>query len=204
MSTTGAVTETSSPISFLSGATESSTEILILDEGTTVLPSDIFINAIGVGLHSGSAGAPVAIASGTLVHTYILHFDPAGGVVTLAGDVFFDPGETILGIQTHTPYLDGSDAVVGDLMAIYPTGLLEFRAFETLPGTDTVFIAPGLGSASFTLFAELGIDQARIVTTSVPEPSTFALLLSGLAAFGVGTTSRARTRSAKARGRGRA
>ncbi|MBW2416115.1 MAG: hypothetical protein JRG76_16580 [Deltaproteobacteria bacterium] len=197
MSTTGAVTEISAPVSFLAGDTESSTEIVILDEGTTLLPIEIFVNAIGVGLHSGSSGAPVAIASGTLVHTYLVHFDPAGGVVTLSGDVFFDPGETILGIQTHTPWLDGSDAVVGEATATYPTGLLEFRAFETLPGTDTVFIAPGLGSASFTLFAELGIDEARIVTTSVPAPSSLALLLLGLAAFGVGTTPLARTRSGR-------
>ena len=185
--TTGDMTETSAPVSFLEeGVTESSTEILVLDEGTTILPGEIFVNAVGSGLHSGSAGAPVAIAAGTLVHTYFVHFDPAGGVVTLTGEVFFDPGETILGIQTHTPWLDGADAAVGHPMATYPAVFIEFRAFETLPGTDTVFISGGLSSASFTLFAELGIDQARIVTTAVPEPSTFALLMLGLAAFGIG------------------
>ena len=113
-----------------------------------------------------------------MVHTYIVHFDPDGGVVELTGSVTFDPGETIIGIQTHTPYLDGSDAAVGDPLATYPTGLLDFRAFESLPGIDEVTVPPGVGSASFTLIAELGIDQARIVTL-VPEPATLTVLALG-------------------------
>lgn len=184
ISTTGAMTETFAPISFIEGDTESATEILILDEGISFLLVDIFVNAVGAGLHSGSSGAPVAIPSGSLVQTYLVHFDPVSGVTTLSGGVFFEPGETIIGIQTHTPWLDGSDAAVGDPMATYPTGLLEFRAFETLPGTDMVSISGGLDSASFTLWAELGIDEARIVTTVVPEPSTSVLLMLGLAIFG--------------------
>ena len=62
------------------------------------------------------------------------------------------------------------------------TGVLSSRASATLPGTDAVVISSafGLDSASFTLYAELGIDQARIVT--VPEPATLSLLaLGGLA-----------------------
>jgi len=184
VSTTGAMTEVGAPISLLEGDSESSSAILILDEGITLLGSDIFVNAVGPGLHSGSSGTPIAISSGSLVQTYIVHFDPAGGVVALSGDVFFSPGEIILGIQTHTPLLDAADGIVGHPMASYPTGLLTFRAFETLPGTDTVTISPGLGSASFSLIAELGIDQARIVTTVVPEPSTSALLMLGLVALG--------------------
>ncbi len=185
ISTTGAMTEIFAPVSFIEGVTESSTEILILDEGITILPSEIFVNKVGAGLHSGSSGAAIVIPEGFLVQTYIVHFDPAGGVVTLTGGVFFEAGETIMGIQTHTPLLNGADGAVGDPMVIYPTGLSDFRAFETLPGTDTVTIAGGLGSASFTLFAELGIDEARIVTTPIPEPSTSALLMLGLAALGV-------------------
>ena len=178
LSTTGAMAPITAPVSFLEGATESSTLIGILDEGVTVLPLDIFVNAVGLGTHTGSSGAPIAIPAGSMVHTYIVHFDPNGGVVMLTGSVTFDPGETILGIQTHTPYLDLADAVVGDPLATYPTGLLDFRAFETLPGTDKVTVPPSLDSASFTLIAELGIDQARIVTL-VPEPATLSLLAIG-------------------------
>ncbi|MDP6545343.1 MAG: PEP-CTERM sorting domain-containing protein [Phycisphaerae bacterium] len=180
LSTTGAMTPISSPVSFLEGDTESSTIIGILDEGITFLSAGIFVNAVGPGTHTGSSAPPILIPAGAMVHTYIVHFDPAGGLASLTGSVTFDPGETIIGIQTHTPYLDTSDAVVGDPSATYPTGLLEFRAFETLPGTDTVTVPPGLGSASFALFAELSIDQARIVT--IPEPAALSLLaLGGLA-----------------------
>lgn len=184
ISTSGAMTEVSSPISFLGGDTESSTEILILDEGSTLLATEIFVNKIGPGVHMGSSGTPIAIAAGTLVHTYFVHFDPVGGgFATLTGDVTFEPGEIILGIQTHTPWLDDADGKVGDPMASYPTGLDDFRAFETLPGTDMLTIGAGLDSVSFTLFAELGVDQARIVTAVVPEPSTFALVLTSLTAI---------------------
>lgn len=180
--TTGSMTEISAPVSFPEGDTESSSAILILDEGITTLPSEIFVNKIGVGEHPGSSGAPVPIAAGTLVQTYIVHFDPVGGgFATLTGGVFFTPGEIILGIQTHTPWLDDAETKgIGDPSAIYPTGLDDFRAFETLPGIDKVTIAPGLGSASFELFAELGVDQARIVTAPVPEPATAALAVVGL------------------------
>ncbi len=61
-------------------------------------------------------------------------------------------------------------------MATYPDTFIEFRAFESLPGLDTVTLPPGLGSASFTLFAELGVDQARILTSVVPEPGAWLLV----------------------------
>ncbi len=180
LSTTGAMTEIAAPASFADGVLESSTEIVILDEGTTVLPGDVVVNAFGPGVHTGSIASTTIIPGGTWVHSYIVHFDPDGGVVTLTGDVFFDPGETIVGIQTHSPLLDFTDAIAGGPPPIYPTGTLT-RGFETLPGTDTVTIAPGLASASFTLIAELGIDEARIFT--VPEPSSLAL--SVIAAIGI-------------------
>ncbi len=180
LSVSGSMEIASAPISFLEGATESSTAIRILDEGTSVLVGDIAVNAVGPGTHTYSAGPPLTISSGSLVHSYIVHFDPDGGVVPLLGSVTFDVGEFIIGIMTHTPYLDFSDAEVGHPLAVYPTGLLEFRAFETLPGTDSVTIAADLNSASFSLIAELGIDQARIITTPVPEPTAWlGVLLAG-------------------------
>lgn len=182
--TSGAMAPIFAPVSLLDGATESSTLIGILDEGLKVLPTDIAVNAVGPGVHTYAAGPPLTITAGSLIHSYIVHFDPAGGVVALTGAVTFDPGEFIIGIMTHTPYLDASDAAAGHPMAIYPTGLLPFRAFETLPGTDTVTIAPGLGSASFSLIAELGIDQARIITSPAPAPSSLLALVVASAAMG--------------------
>lgn len=180
--TTGAMVEISAPVSLLEGGSETSALMQILDEGLTLLPAALPVNAVGPGTFTGSSGPVAFIPSGTVVHTYIVHFDPAGGVVALMGGVTFDPGEFILGIQTHTPLLDFSDPIVGHPMAMYPTGTEPFRAFETLPGTDTVMVPPSMASASFSLFAELGVDQARIVTAPVPEPaSATALLLAALA-----------------------
>jgi len=186
--TTGSMLETTPLLSFVGGDTESSTEILIAFEGTTVLPIDIFVNAVGPGTFTGSSFPATTISAGTTVHSYFVHFDPLGGAfTTLTGSVFFEPGETILGIQTHTPLLDGADPAVGG-PGTYPTGIDAFRAFETLPGTDTVTIAPGLGSASFTFFAELGVDQGRIITTTapiIPVPAAVWLFGGALGALGV-------------------
>jgi hypothetical protein len=191
--TTGAMTQIFAPVSFVSGDTESSTTIAILDEGVSVLPADTFVNAFGVGVHDGTAPPYLLVPMGTRVHSYIVHFDPIGSsFATLSGSVFFDPGETIIGVQTHTPLLYDTDAPLGHPMATYPP-FMEFRAFEFLPGTDTVTLPPGMASAAFTMFAELGIDQARILTTpAIPEPATLALF--GLAAVGITILSRSRRR----------
>ena len=133
----------------------------------------------------------LTVPSGTRVHSYFVHFDPIGGsFATLTGAVFFDPGETVIGVQTHSPLLYGTDGPLGDPMATYPGTFDMFRAFETLPGTDTVTLPPGMASASFTLFAELGVDHARILTAPVPEPSSIAVL--GLVFIGLASLTRCR------------
>jgi hypothetical protein len=190
--TTGAMTEIAAPVSFTTGATESSTSIAILDEGITVLASDVEVNAYGIGIHGDDPPPYLIVPAGTRVQSYLVHFDPVGsGFATATGAVFFDLGETIIGVQTHTPLLYTTDGPLGHPLATYPGVFDAFRAFETLPGTDTVTLPPGMGSASFTLFAELGVDHARIITSPViPEPSSIALLAAGL--IGISRLSRRR------------
>ena len=183
--TTGAMAEIFTPVSFVEGASESSTGIAVLDEGITVLSADVEVNVYGVGTFGDEPGPYLIVPAGTRVNSYLVHFDPIGGsLATLTGAVFFDPGETIIGIQTHAPLLYTTDVPLGHPDAIYPGVFVSTRAFETFPGPDSVTIAPGLGSASFTLFAELGVDQARILTLApVPEPSSIALAAMALAAM---------------------
>jgi len=174
--TTGAMVEVAAPISFVGGATESSSSIIILDEGVHTLTADVFVNAFGPGSHGDDPPPYLLIPAGTVVQSYHVHFDPVGGVfATLTGAVFFEPGEFIIGVQTHTPLLYAADGVVGHPLATYPGAFDTFRAFETLPSPDSVFLPVDMGSASFSLFAELGVDNARIITMPVPGPSSLCL-----------------------------
>lgn len=179
--TSGAMSVITAPVSLVVGGFESSTTISILDEGAKFLPITVVIDVAGPGTFDATPGTPSSILTGTFVHTYLVHFDPVGDAfATLTGGVTFDPGETIAGIQILPASLDMSQVPpIPHPSATYPTGL-PTRGFEFLPGTDTVTIAPGLDSASFTLFAELGVDQARIFTVTVPEPARIGLLTFGL------------------------
>lgn len=173
--TTGAMTEVFAPVSFITGETESSSEIRIFDEGITLLAAEVFINAFGPGVHGGTVPPLAAISAGTLVRSYLVHFDPTGGgFAALTGEVFFTPGEFIIGVQTHTPLLYAADPIVGDPGATYPDTFYEFRGFETLPGPDSVTLPLDMASASFSLFAELGVDHARIFTVPIPSPPSLA------------------------------
>lgn len=190
--TTGSMVEVGAPISFETGATESSSEILIFDEGITLLSSDVLVNAFGPGSHGGTVPPTLTISMGTLVRSYLVHFDPLGAsFATLTGAVFFTPGEFIIGVQTYTPLLYAADPIVGDPLATYPGVFDAFRGFETLPGADSVTLPLDMASASFSLFAELGVDHARIFTVPIPAPSSLALL----ATFGALCASRRRPTS---------
>lgn len=176
-STTGGMLEIFPPVTFLTGATESSTKIFILDEGIKATTADVEVNCYVPGVHGDTPGPYLIIPAGTVVNSYLVHFDPLGaGFATVSGSVFFDPGEMIIGVQTHTPLLYTTDAMLGHPLAGYPGVFDAFRGFETLPGIDSMTLPPTMDSASFTLFAELGVDHARIITLPVPEPSTFAAL----------------------------
>ncbi|GMV24266.1 MAG: hypothetical protein AMXMBFR58_02970 [Phycisphaerae bacterium] len=177
--TTGSMVEVFAPYSFVTGENESSSAIAILDEGLTLLPSDVELNVYTPGTHGDNPPPYLIVPAGTLVQTYLVHFDPTGtSFATLTGSVVFEPGEVIIGLQTHTPLLYVTDPLVGHPLATYPAVFDDFRGFETLPGPDSVTLPLTMASASFTLFAELGVDHARIFTIPVPSPSTLAAVMS--------------------------
>ena len=190
LSVSGAMTILAPPVSVASeGVTESSSAIFIIDEGISIVPPsppDLFVNAFGPGPHDDSYPPSLLMPAGMVLHSYLVHFDPAGGIVSLTGGVTFDPGEMIFGIQTHTPLLYSTDGPFGDPSVVYPGAFISTRAFDSLPGpADMVTIAGDLNSATFALTAELGVDQARIFTIPVPEPSSAVLLAAGAALFGL-------------------
>lgn len=176
ITTTGAMVAIPAPASFLEGDLESSTAIVVLDEGTKFLPITVTLDVAGPGTYDASPGTPSFLAAGTIVHTYFVHFDPVGAAFSSAtGAVFFEPDEMIVGIQILSPSLDMSQVPpIPHPTPLYPAGS-PTRGFEFLPGTDTVTISPDLGSASFSFFAELSVDQARIFTVAVPEPAALSI-----------------------------
>ncbi len=181
LSTSGAMVEIPPPASVVGGALESSTSIFIFDEGTSVVPPSptLLYNVPAAPGTYGDVGPPYfALPPGAALNSYLVHFDPiGGGFATLTGGVTFDPDEVVVAIQNHTPWIFGADAFFGLGTVTYPTaGSDDFRGFETLPGTDTLTIAGDLNTVSFSLFAELGVDEARIFTVMIPEPGATALL----------------------------
>jgi hypothetical protein len=123
LSVSGSMTILTPPVSVAGeGITESSSTIFIIDEGVSIVPPgppSLFVNAFGPGPH-GDDPASLMMPPGAVFHSYLVHFDPAGGVVSLTGSVTFDPGEIIFGIQTHAPLLYTTDGPFGLPSVAYP------------------------------------------------------------------------------------
>ncbi|MDA8746047.1 hypothetical protein N9N28_15585 [Rubripirellula amarantea] len=184
-STAGAMTEIAPPASVVVGALESSSTIFVFDEGVSTVPltPDLFFDHIGPGSFEGTPPPYFLMPKGAMLHSYLVHFDPVGTAhAALTGSITFDPGEAIVGIQAHTPDLYSTDGFFGDPGVTYPAGGTDLtRGFDTfITIDDTGSVAFDLNSVTFMLAAELGVDEARIFTVIVPEPSCLALAFVGV------------------------
>jgi hypothetical protein len=180
LSTAGAMTEIAPPASVVVGALESSTTIFAFDEGVSPVPlsPDLFFDHVGPGSFEGTPPPFFLMPKGALLHSYLVHFDPVGATpTTLTGSITFDPSETIIGLQAHTPLLYSTDGFFGLGSVTYPASGSDLdRGFDTfITVDDTGSVAIDLNSVSFTLKAELGVDEVRLFTV-VPEPASAALL----------------------------
>ncbi len=107
------------------------------------------------------------------VNSYIIHFDPTSRQEPQG---FFELSEPILGVivrnEASRDYLRRSDTL-GAVGTRYP-GTFSDRGLE-LGGRDE-FELIGDSGVFVKLFGTAGVDQMRILTAAVPEPSSLALL----------------------------
>ena len=127
---------------------------------------------------------PMDLLAGTVVNSYLLHFDTDFGAPIYQGTVqFSDP---IIGVMLLPFALNNSDAELGAPGTSYPTNAssrrgLDYNDFTPL---DT-FTVTNANTIGFDVSTSNAIDQIRVVTTSsVPEPSSIVLVSISIVAMG--------------------
>ena len=179
ISWTGAVSPATAPSSLVQGQFESSTDIrLIWEQQNIVLTEDLTVNLSEPGNYNRYTfnSTPAIIRAGTMVSSYLLHFDPVGITMgTLTGSVSFDT--PILGVMVQDPTLNASTPVVGVNGTTYP-------AYSPLSGADTLSLTLTMDTVSVLLCSDYHVDHVRIIT-QVPDAASTGFLVS-CALFGLG------------------
>lgn len=180
LSVSGDLTQIAAPPSVAVGALEDNTNgRIFVERADYVLPSAVSVDVDGtLGLYNELADLTGGtVAAGTSVDSYLLHFDPDFGNPSYAGSVQFD--STILAVIVLSASLDGSDAVLGAPGTTYQSGLprrgLDLADFTIL---DSITLANST-TLQFDIVSGNQMDHIRVLTSTatVPEPSTFTLLL---------------------------
>ena len=186
------------PTSVAAGATESDTLMrLFLEQESFALPSSLDAEVTAPATVSGGAGiTPGAVAAGTVVSSYFLHFDTSlpNVAITLAASITFDA--PILGLMLFGSSLDASDLILGAPGTTYPGAGDFFRGTaELTAGGDLVSLSNDMRTLNVQsrvsqIDGFSGIDQLRIVLavpepTPVPEPTTIGLLFAAMLGAGV-------------------
>ena len=151
------------------GTSEENSVQLYIERQKVVLSSDLNLSGGGT------------VPTGTVVNSYILHFDPVGSssspVWEGRGTITFD--EPILGLiyatkntSTYT-LLTQSDTSIGLGADRYDT-----PATRRLETPSTVYEDVITNAVYLNWFANTGLDEARIVTQYIPAPG--AVLMGGI------------------------
>lgn len=176
----------SPPASVTKGSLTSDTDIfLFAEQSNLVLGSNLSVDISAAGLYAPFIPlSPNVISAGTLVSSFMLHADPASsGNNPTFGTVSF--AQPILGIIISDAGLDATDAVLGNGGTVYPTGYaqrgLEFTPLAILT-PDLLFLSGNMLNLSLLLNTSIRVDQIRVITAAIPEPSS--LLLAALGGMG--------------------
>jgi hypothetical protein len=174
----------SAPLSVLPGAIQSQTNASIFYESTTTLTAPLSVDIIAPGTYNlADPDNPGSIGKGTTVTSYFLHHESVANqlsTVIVAG-TFPNP---ILGVIVNGTFLDASDPILGNPGTLYPTGLNN-RGLEIPYNAlaDVVFWSGNQVFISVKSTTADVLDQVRIITSAVPEPSTF--VLAGIGGLGL-------------------
>jgi hypothetical protein len=120
---------------------------------------------------------PASIAAGTLVSSFLLHTDRASTTTNYIGSITF--ANPILGVIVTNAALNNTGAVFA---APGTTCDTTSRGLELngMGGGDVFTISSDYTTFRFNFRTSSGMDEVRIVTAAVPEPSTWSLLAGAL------------------------
>ena len=178
----GEIALISPPPSVVLGALESSSVARIFEEkGDLPLAADLLVDLSGPGAYPPGTPTSSTISAGTRVRSYFLHFDPVGGNLARAdGSMSFDAN--IFGIIYQSASLDSTDVILGFDDTFYPSpGSNVTRGAELDPIRDSLAISTDLRTITFSLGADLGIDQIRVIT-AIPDPAVATGIVSSTGA----------------------
>ena len=156
------------PGSVLIGELESDTTAYLFQESSALaLPSTLSVDADAPGTITVASGGG-SIPAGTLVDSYLLHFDPkTGGKHTQITATLSFSGR-VLGVMVKTNTLNATDSLVGAPGTVYPNLSntsaydLQWRGFE--PNDDSIVLAPDGLTMDLDYATKNGAEQVRIIT----------------------------------------
>jgi hypothetical protein len=144
------------------------------------LTQALVVNAMASGSYNG-AGSYInsSIAMGTIVDSFLLHYDKASGTPTVTAVFTFT--SPILGLIFNTTELDQSDYIRPVGQTIDPGGN------RGLDDAADIVVTADMLTLSMTATGNT-LDQVRVITrstdlASIPEPSTCALFGTGAVAL---------------------
>jgi len=133
--------------------------ILVMPEQLNfTLPQDLTVMSIS---------GPVHLPAGSVVSSYLVHYDPPGNLsrAPRGAVTFFDPVVAVIGTTTE---LRKSDALLGLSETRYETE--NFRGVELAPDEDTVQISNDMKTVSFhfDMSPPRNLDEVRILIQTAP------------------------------------